>query len=104
MRAPAQRAAPEIDHQALPDRAPRQSRARAPASDRQTGLHSGVNEHAGLADAAGKGHGDRLELIDRGVGRVKLAREIVERDLAICGPKSRLVGSMSSRAIKISAA
>ena len=57
------------------------------------GIRRGADDGTGLPGIARKGHGERLDLIKRGVGGVKLARQVVERDITIrCGQGRMLLG------------
>ena len=78
----------EINHHARADRAAGQSRARPARDDLQPRVRRGADDGGGLRNIAREGDSDRLDLVERGVGRVKLPCEIVEGDITISGGKS----------------
>ena len=64
----------EIDHQTFADGAPDEASPCPSWNDGDTGMGRGFDDGAGLAFRFGESHGKRLDLIDRGVGGIKLAR------------------------------
>ena len=75
----------EINDHARADRAAGQARARAARDDGEARFRRGADDGSRLGGVAREGDGQRLDLIKRSVGGVKLARQVVERDLAIRG-------------------
>ena len=61
---------------------PRKARSRAARNDRHARLRRRLDDGAGLVRVAGKRHGQRLDLVNRRVRGVELARQIVESDFA----------------------
>ena len=72
----------EINDQAVADGSARKARARAARNDRHARLRRRLDDGAGLVRAAGKRHGQRLDLVNRRVRGVELARQIVKGDFA----------------------
>ena len=55
-----------------------------PARDDRDGrLDGGVNQEAGLLCVGGESDGLRRDLVNRRVGRIELARQIIEGDFAV---------------------
>src|SRR5947207_7865905 len=73
----------EIDDQPVADRVPDQTRAGAAWCDRNIFVRGGADDRAGFVGAARKRHANWLDLINRRIGRVELARQIVESNIAI---------------------
>jgi len=70
----------EVDDQAFADCAANQTCAGTAGDDWEARLGGGDDGCTGLLAATGKGYGDRLDLVNRGVSGVKLPGQIVERD------------------------
>ena len=81
----------EIDHQAFPNRAAHQPGARAPWNNGNARLRRRFDYRAGLPRAFGKSYGDRLDLVNRSVCRIKLAGKVVEGHLTVRGCKEGLL-------------
>ena len=72
----------ELDDQSFANRVSDQARAGATRCDRNVRVRGGTNDRACLLRAARKRYAFRLDLINRRVGRVELAGEVVEMDFA----------------------
>ena len=72
----------EILDQTVADGASREAGPRAPRGDRYVGVGGGANHGRGFGGGPRKGNGPRLDPVDRRVGRVQGARQIVEPDRA----------------------
>ena len=76
----------EIDNQAFADRVSNQTRTGAARRHRNAGIGCGMNDCARLLRAFRKGRADRLDLIDRSVSGIKLARQIIKARVATSLP------------------
>ena len=81
----------EIYDETLAERATDEAGARAARNDRHRGIGGRADDGGGLIGGARKGDRRRFDLINRGVGGVKLARQVVKRDVAIRGGEGRLL-------------
>ena len=72
----------EINDEAVADGSARKTRSRAARNDRYPRLRRRLDDGAGLVRAAGKRHGQRLDLVNGRIRGVELARQIVKSDLA----------------------
>src|SRR5205807_24299 len=82
----------EIDDQAVADRVSDQACAGPAWSDRDIVPGGGFDHGTCLFGRARKSHTERLDLIDRGVGCVKLTGEIVEPNVAPAGVEAIRLG------------
>src|ERR1035437_7360421 len=73
----------EINNKTVANGSARKTRSRAARNDRYTRLRRRLDDGAGLVRAAGKRHGQRLDLVNGRIRRVDLARQIVKGDVAI---------------------
>ncbi len=73
----------EIDDQSIAKCAARQSAPGTAWRNGETGICRGEDDVARLLRGARKGDGGRFDLIERRVGRIKLAGAIIEGDIAI---------------------
>ena len=89
--------AKELNNQSVADRAARQTGARAARSDGQIRVRRRRDDSARLLCTAWECDGCRFELIKRGIGRVELARQSIEGNVAIGDSKSGML-SRSHRA------
>ena len=67
----------EIDDQSFADRVPDQAGTGPAWSDRNVFIGGGFDDRARFLAAGWKGDAKRLDLINRGVGGVKLASEVI---------------------------
>ena len=72
----------EIDDQSFADRISDQASPGAARRDRDVFVSGSFDDGARFLAAGGKGNAERLDLVNRRVGRVKLTRQIIEMDVA----------------------
>src|SRR5882724_8436978 len=72
----------EVDDQSFADSVAHETRARASRNNRQVNIGCGTNHRACLVRVTGESRADRLDLINGGIGRVKLSRQIIKPSVA----------------------
>ena len=72
----------ELDDQAFANRVSNETRAGAARRDRNARIGRRANHQAGLLRGFRKRHADRFDLVNRRVGRIKLARQITKARVA----------------------
>ncbi len=83
----------KIHHHPVAQRAARQTGARAAGGHGQSGFRRRADDGAGLPAIPGKRDRRRFNLVDRGVGGIKLAREVIEGDGTVgCRQRRQLLG------------
>ncbi len=73
----------EVNDQAVANGPADQAGAGPARDDRDGRLDGGVNQEAGLLCVGGESDGLRRDLVNRRVGRIELARQIIEGDFAV---------------------